>query len=208
MCQGAREENALVGQCPEVHKSGAWGTAIVVKSVGEPAVELLMGEEYMPVTDNLLILALIPMNVVRIAVLSALVQKRLRSNLYVTASALSVFLVSAVLLTPVYGAEGTSMAVVTGATEEAVVAYRIFLMGEVFALSRYWALSLTGVLALAIPYSGFLPDIAGGVLALLVLLATVFALRILSVTELRWITRIKGKECKVERRSGYCQSVK
>jgi len=169
---------------------GAWIAVIVVKSIGEPAVRLLMGEEYLPVTDNLLILvlALIPMSIIRIALSSALVHERPRANLWVTASALFVFIASAFLLTPKFGAEGTSMAVVVGSVAGAVVAYRVFQLGEIFGMARYWALSTVGILALVLSHSGLLPEIIGGVLALLLLLTGTFLFGILHLDELRWIT--------------------
>jgi len=63
-----------------------------------------------------------------------------------------------------------------------------FLLGEIFAVARYWSLFSVGILALVLSYSRLLPEIAGGVLALSLLLATVFLLRILRLDEIRWIT--------------------
>ncbi len=174
---------------------GAWMAVIVVKATGEPAVRLLMGDDYLPVADNLfiLVLALIPMNVIRIALSSALVHERLRANLWVTASALAGFLVSAFVFTPGYGSEGTSMAVVIGATCGAVVAYRVFMLGKIFCVARYWALTGVCALSLVLLYARLLPEMVGGVLALLVLLTAAFLFRILHLDEIRWITGIGRK---------------
>ena len=174
---------------------GAWMGAIIVKAMAGPAISLLMGEAYLPVAENLfiLILALVPMNVIRIALSSALVHERLRANLWVTASALTGFLVSAFLLTPGYGPEGTSAAVVIGASCGAVVAYRIFLLGEIFRAARYWVLTGVCALPMALLYIRLLPEMVSGVLAILALLTAAFVFRILHVDEIRWITGIGRK---------------
>ena len=80
------------------------------------------------------------------------------------------------------------MAVVIGSVAGAVVAYRVFLLGEIFGVARYWALSAVGILALVLSHSGLFPEIIGGVLALLLLLTGTFLFRILRLDELRWIT--------------------
>ena len=174
---------------------GAWMGVITVKTMAGPAIKLLMGEAYLPVAENLfiLVLALVPMNIIRIALSSALVHERLRANLWVTASALTGFLVSAFLLTPDYGPEGTSTAVVIGASCGAVVAYRVFLLGEIFRVARYWVLTGICALSMILMYSRLLPEIAAGVLALLALLTAAFVFRILHMDEIRWITGVSRK---------------
>ncbi len=154
-----------------------------------------MGEEFLPVTGNLfiLILALVPMNVIRVGISSALVQKRLKANILVTASALVVFLLAALLLTPEYGARGTSTSVVLGAITGAVVAHRVFALREILDQARFWPLLALGLGAMTLLWSGLFPELLGGALAMFLILAGVFWLRLIRLEELRWIMSGRSK---------------
>lgn len=172
-----------------------WLAVIFLELIGEPVLVLLVGEEFLPVIGNLFILflALVPMNVIRVGMSSALVHKRLKANFLVTASALVVFLLTALLLTPEYGAKGTSTSVVLGAITGAVVAHRVFALREILERARFWPLFALGLGAMALPWSGLLPEPLGGVLAMFLILAGVFWLRLIRLEELRWIMSGRSK---------------
>jgi O-antigen/teichoic acid export membrane protein len=172
-----------------------WLTLIILKAVSEPLLVLILGGEFLPVIENLLILtlALFPMHIIRLGVSTALVHKQLNANILVAVTALTTFVIASLLITPEFGAIGTSSAVVLGAVCGALVAYRIFSLADIIALARFWPLTIVGCISLLLSYIPFYPDLVGGGLSLFIFMVSVLILKIIRLDEIRWIIRGIGK---------------
>lgn len=160
---------------------------IVVQAFGAMGIKLLLGDPFDPVASNLwiLICAMLPMNVMRIALSNAVVHDQPRQGVVVGAAALITFIVAALLLTPHYDAKGTSGAVVIACFAAAAVSYKLFALGPLLAAARYWRILMVATPAVLIQFIDALPTVAAGLLSICLFTGLLFAARIVSVAEIR-----------------------
>ncbi len=168
---------------------GSFGVAIVVYALGDWAVRQLLGAAFLPVVDNLRILALgLPaVAVLGTAGCQAIVYKRPLRWLAVTLVALLSFLTAGFFLIPLRGALGASMGITLALALAAVVAHLQLSLGPVFAAARFWRLALGGLAAVTIMIQPMGAAPVMGLLALLLFLTILFWTNVVSLHEVRQI---------------------
>ncbi|NOY17709.1 MAG: lipopolysaccharide biosynthesis protein [Gammaproteobacteria bacterium] len=160
----------------------------VLWPVAEPLIATVLGESFRPVAENLLILlfSLLPMNVIRLGMSSALVHDKQRHNAWVAGLALFVFLLSAVILIPYYGSIGAAAAIVTGASAGSVLAYYLFNMQKIISDASFLQLLLIGGAYMLLLYWLPLPALLLSILTPVLYVATLFLFRIIQIKEILW----------------------
>lgn len=159
---------------------------IVISAIGEQVLALLLGQGFTEVTTNLLIISisLLPLNLVRLGIITSVVHDKLRENFLMAGVAMVSFLVSAIFLTPEMGARGVSVSVVISAFSSAIFACWHLKLASTVLLADFGRIVLLGfVVVCFVVFSGY-PRIETGVASLFVFILLLFVLRIVQVSEL------------------------
>ncbi len=157
-------------------------------SVAEPLIANILGESFRPVATNLLILlfSLLPMNIIRLGMSSALVHDQQRHNAWVAGLALITFLICAAFLIPHYGSIGAAAAIVLGASAGSVLAYYLFDMQKIISDASLLQLLLIGGVCMLLLYWLPLPGLFLSILIPILYISTLFLFRIIQINELLW----------------------
>jgi O-antigen/teichoic acid export membrane protein len=164
-----------------------------VYALGEWLVGRILGEQYLPVVDNLKMFAigLLPLAFVRTGISLATVYKQPRKVLWVTAAALATFVLASALLIPHAGSYGAASAIALALACAAVITYYQFPLAPVLSQARFWPLVLLGLLASGILFLPHLASIPSGMLALAIYVVLLFLGRVISTREIRQISQAR-----------------
>ncbi len=164
----------------------------VVWALGEWAVRIAMGEQFLPVVSNLKVLALglLPLAFVRTGLSLAVVDKQPRRYLWVAIGALITFLLAAAVLVPRLGSFGASVAIALAQLCAGVVTYFQFPLVPVLAIARFWPLLLSGLTALSVLALTSSPPALMGLVAIVIYIILLFWGKVLGAQEIRQIGQI------------------
>ena len=160
---------------------------IVISAIGEPMLAMLLGHGFSSeVTINLIIIliSLLPLNLVRLGIITSVVNDKLRENFIMAFIAMISFLISAVLLVPELGSRGAAISVVVSAVSSAAFAYRQLRLSSITPVAEFGKIVVTGSFFVGfIVFSGF-PRIETGIASLFVFISLLLVFRIVRISEL------------------------
>lgn len=163
-------------------------------ALADALIALVLGSEYLPVAENLKILAfaLLPLPFVRTGISIAMIEKSPRHAVLMTLWALLAFLIGAALFIPGRGSVGASYAIVVSMFVAAAVSFFRFPFAQILKFAQFWQLMALGgisVLVLLLPgISALLIGLAAATLYLIFL----FWKKIVSLQEIRQIVQELG----------------
>jgi O-antigen/teichoic acid export membrane protein len=170
---------------------GTFAFVLAVDAVGEMAVRVVLGADYLPVVTNLKVLAvgLLPLALVRTAVTQAMILKQPGRAVAVAGAGLTAFIAVAVALVPRLGALGASISVAGAVAAAGLVAYQQFALGDVLGAARFWRVVLSGIPPVVLAAAPGIPALAAGALALLLYATLLFGIRAVTGDEVRRLVR-------------------
>ena len=162
-----------------------------VHTIGPWVVEIALGKQYIPVISNLkiLIFGLFPIILVRVGISMAVVQKKPKKTLWIAAVAFVTFVLVSTILVPHTGSQGASVAVVLAMVSAGIIAYHQFSLAPVLATGRFWLLLLLGLATIVLISLPLIPDMPMGLLALFLYISLLFLTKVVSIKEIREISR-------------------
>jgi O-antigen/teichoic acid export membrane protein len=181
------DADRLLGAAVKYLTMAAFAFLLLINGLGRWLVELVLGAPYLPVVDNLRILAVavLPVALLRAAMTTAMVRKEPRRALAVAAAGLTVFGAVAAVTVPLRASPGASLAAVAATTVTAAVGAWRFRLAPVLRLARYGRLVMLGAGAAALSALSWGPAPARLALAAALFGATLFAFRVIEPAELR-----------------------
>jgi O-antigen/teichoic acid export membrane protein len=174
---------------------------IFINTVGEPVLVMLLGQGFSEVSINLFIISisLLPLNMVRLGLITAVVHDKLRENFIMASIAMVSFLISAVLLAPEMGARGVSISVVISAFTSAAFAYWHFRLSSISRAAGFGKIVVMGCFFVGfVMFSGY-PPIVTGVVSLLAFSALLLLFRIVRISELLALITDKNRKSGIDR---------
>ena len=165
-----------------VHILGVWG------------IERILGEQYLPVVNNLkvIIFGLIPVAIIRTGGSLAMLHKHAHKFIPVTVGALVIFILTAVFLVPRSGSHGASIAMVLALGSAAAITFYQFSLVKVLEVALFWRQIFVGIIPLGViawPTTLSVPiDLA----AVVLYISLLFLGKVLDTNDIQKISKVVG----------------